>query len=115
MNKLIPVTFGFLGLAWYEMSGGADFQPAVSDPQPAMAAQADTRSAEEAQQAQLAAARRTTAPAPEVSRADTSAGSLTGFSAVDKGAELGITLASVSDAPVSFKPALGATAGAPRT
>ncbi|EPX76343.1 SH3 domain-containing protein [Salipiger mucosus] len=68
MNKLIPVTFGFLGLAWYEMSGGADFQPAVSDPQPAMAAQADTRSAEEAQQAQLAAARRTTAPAPDAAR-----------------------------------------------
>ena len=37
MKRFILLTFGFLGWAFYEMSGGADFQPASAR----MAANAD--------------------------------------------------------------------------
>jgi hypothetical protein len=43
MKRFILLTFGFLGWAFYEMSGGADFQPASAQ----MAANADQMPAQE--------------------------------------------------------------------
>ncbi|SPF77726.1 SH3 domain-containing protein [Pseudoprimorskyibacter insulae] len=53
MTKYIALTFLFMGWAWYELSGGEDFEPRV----PVAAVEAD-------------------APAPEVTRADTGAANL---------------------------------------
>lgn len=68
MKTFILLTFGFLGFAFYQMSGGADFEPAS-----ARLAAADVIEATPAPQPAAPAAPVTTAAAASISKIDSSA------------------------------------------
>ena len=81
MTRLIVLTFGFLTWAWYEMSGGADFEPG-----PRALAQVETEEL--------------TAPAPEaVARVDVSSADLLALAPVIE-PKVALTLAVAGDAPL---------------
>lgn len=98
MKTFILLTFGFLGFAFYEMSGGADFEPAS-----ARLAATDNAEAEVEQVAQAAAE----APAAVIA---SSTESITKIDSTPSVTRVALNLTNIADAQEAATPQAAATA-----